>query len=145
VARYTLHLQLLYEVSVILASCNVLLTKTTNRAKAESEYPECITVHPYTPGTGNTNMRKHLVQVHLEEWINECDARGIPVTAGCAFDPAKAYRQQNNRPDPTVAVEFSAFSIEGLADSLMELIVKDDLVSSPDPAGLLTFDTHEFS
>ncbi|KAK7018779.1 hypothetical protein VNI00_018241 [Paramarasmius palmivorus] len=95
--------------------------------REESAVPEAVTVHPYTPGTGNTNMRKHLVAAHFPEWIDDCDARGIPVTADCAANKAKLYRDKNNRPDPTVSLEFASFSIEGLVDCLMELIVKDDL------------------
>ncbi|KAK7062592.1 hypothetical protein VNI00_000080 [Paramarasmius palmivorus] len=96
--------------------CNYCLRK-----REESAIPEAINVHPYSPDTGNTNMQRHLVAAHFHEWIDDCDARGIPVTADCTIEKAKLYQDQHNHPDPTVALKFAAFSREGLQSQQKEL------------------------
>lgn len=89
--------------------------------------------------TSTTVLRTHLVESHLQEWVDACDAQGFTITAAVAKDKAEEYRASRGLPtDGSNTCDSSPFdsepqqrpfSQEAFIDSLVTWIVSDDQVS----------------
>ncbi|EEB96116.1 hypothetical protein MPER_04803, partial [Moniliophthora perniciosa FA553] len=95
------------------------------RIKEETKDPY-YKVQTYDLTSSITNMRKHML-LHLPEWIAHCDAHGYTINAKCVNEEVAAYREANDIPTALTAPKMEKFTVEGLIDRLMELIVAEDL------------------
>jgi hypothetical protein len=75
--------------------------------------------------TGTGNLRKHLANVHIEDWVTACDRLHIPITAQGVEEAVKDFRK-----DPTIKTqaERAQYSKEAFVDAIVEFIVGDDQV-----------------
>jgi hypothetical protein len=75
-------------------------------------------------------MRRHLYGHHLDEWVAECDQRGLKIIAKEAQQYVAAYRARKGQataeeaPDSTVP----EFTHDTFIDALVDFIVADDQV-----------------
>ncbi|ESK92180.1 hypothetical protein Moror_4831 [Moniliophthora roreri MCA 2997] len=105
--------------------CNICL-----ELKSKSEFPETFKVQTYKLSSGITNMHNHLMlPTHLPIWIAHCDHLGIPIKALLIIKKVEAYQNEHGVEVPAVLATqvFSKFSIEGLTQLLMEVIITEDL------------------
>jgi hypothetical protein len=75
--------------------------------------------------TGVSNLRKHLFTYHLDDWVAECKELGIRITTEPAVQAMKGLGFGVVEEDS----EQPQYSQEAFLDSLVELIVGEDLVS----------------
>ncbi|ESK87613.1 hat family dimerization domain-containing protein [Moniliophthora roreri MCA 2997] len=95
--------------------------------QAKSENPVLIKVGTYGLKSSITNMRKHLL-LHLPIWVAHCDHLGIVIDAKTVSDQVAAYWAENNVLVPaTMQLKFKPFTMQGLSQRLMELIIAEDL------------------
>jgi hypothetical protein len=78
-------------------------------------------VATFGSSTGISNLRLHLVNIHLEEWTKSCADMGIPITAAIALN-----KLQGNETEIT---EHPMYSKEAFVDALVDFVVGNDLVS----------------
>ncbi|KAI3621924.1 hypothetical protein WG66_015806 [Moniliophthora roreri] len=105
--------------------CNICL-----ELKSKSEFPETFKVQTYKLSSGITNMHNHLMlPTHLPIWIAHCDHLGIPIKALLIIKKVEAYQNEHGVEVPAVLATqvFSKFSIEGLTQLLMEVIITKNL------------------
>ncbi|EEB96113.1 hypothetical protein MPER_04807, partial [Moniliophthora perniciosa FA553] len=98
-----------------------------NRQQEVSDHPECVKVHTYGLKTDITNMQKHMVAHHLPEFVSHCDAHGIPIESDTIADDIARYRAENDILAAMAISKSEKFTLQGLTDRLMELIVAEDL------------------
>ncbi|KAI3609514.1 transposase [Moniliophthora roreri] len=99
--------------------------------QAKSENPVLIKVGTYGLKSSITNMRKHLL-LHLPIWVAHCDHLGIVIDAKTVSDQVAAYWAENNVLVPaTMQLKFKPFTMQGLSQRLMELIIAEDLAIQP--------------
>ncbi|ESK85320.1 hat family dimerization domain-containing protein, partial [Moniliophthora roreri MCA 2997] len=92
-----------------------------------SEHPECVEVQTYGLKTSITNMCKHMVAEHLSEFIIHCDTLEIPIEADAIADDIARYHAENDIPAAIAISKSEKFTLQGLTDKLMELIIAEDL------------------
>jgi len=78
--------------------------------------------------TGTTNLRKHLYNEHLEQWVTTCDDLKIEITAQAAIPAVKQFRQEPV--DTPLESERPEYSKEAFVEAILEFIVGDDQVSA---------------
>uniref|UniRef100_A0A0W0FNK7 HAT C-terminal dimerisation domain-containing protein n=1 Tax=Moniliophthora roreri TaxID=221103 RepID=A0A0W0FNK7_MONRR len=98
--------------------------------KSKSEFPEMFKVQTYETTSSITNMHNHLMlPTHIPIWIAHCDCLGIPIKALTVIKKVEAYRSEHSIEVPAVVATqaFEKFSIQGLTQLLMEVIIAEDL------------------
>ena len=85
-----------------------------------------LVVASFSSTTSTSNLRKHLYNEHLEQWVTSCDALEINITAQAAFPAIKAFRQE---PDDTLLEsKRPKYSKDTFVEAILEFIVGDDQV-----------------
>ncbi|KAJ2922050.1 hypothetical protein H1R20_g15043, partial [Candolleomyces eurysporus] len=104
-----------------------------SRAAADPE--ECVQRYSKKSGTGT--LRCHLYANHRDDWVAECDRRGIKITAKKAQKHVSAYRAaQRNQPAlGSSGLNIPEYTYDGFIDMLVDFIVADDqsinIIESP--------------
>ena len=113
------HLQIL-PVSIIPMS-SPFLKLAFSSAQANEPNHE---VAQFGSGTGVSNLRKHLMKEHLEDWVKACSEKKIDITAAAALKHINEFQgkesEERDRP---------VYSKEAFADALVEFVVGNDIVS----------------
>jgi hypothetical protein len=76
--------------------------------------------------TSTSNLRKHLYNEHLEQWVTSCDTLDIKITAQAAIPAVKAFRQEPV--DTDLESKRPKYSKETFVEAIVEFIVGDDQV-----------------
>lgn len=86
----------------------------------------------YSVNTTTGVLRRHLQSVHLGDWVEECDRKGIQISGAKAQGAAADYRQRTGKRGSSVTIpgQRPCFTKEGFLNALIEFIVSDDQVSS---------------
>jgi hypothetical protein len=84
------------------------------------------TVADFSLTTGTSNLRKHLYNDHLEQWVSSCDSLGVKITAQAALPFVKKFRQEPA--DTPLESEHPPYSKEAFVEAILEFIVGDDQV-----------------
>ncbi|KAF8331545.1 hypothetical protein F5887DRAFT_893710, partial [Amanita rubescens] len=74
----------------------------------------------YASSTGVSNLRKHLMREHTQDWEKGCEEMGIKITAGAALEYL-------NKIERTVGRDIPPYSKEAFANALAEFIMADDI------------------
>ena len=91
--------------------------------EADQSHP----VASFGSSTGVSNLRKHLVNIHMDEWIHLSAEKGITITATAALQAIKKHQGQE-----TEDSEHPLFSMGAFVEAIIEFIVGDDVVSNHD-------------
>jgi hypothetical protein len=84
------------------------------------------TVADFSLVMGTSNLRKHLYNEHLEQWVTSCDDLKIEITAQAAIPAVKKFHQEPvNTP---LESEHPEYSKEAFVEAIHEFIVGDDQV-----------------
>ena len=75
---------------------------------------------------GTSNLRKHLYNDHLEQWVTACDDLEIEITAQAAIPFVKKFRQEPA--DTPLESEHPEYTKEAFVEAMIEFIVGDDQV-----------------
>jgi hypothetical protein len=84
------------------------------------------TVADFALTTGTSNLRKHLYNEHLEQWVTSCDDLKIEITAQAALPFVKKFRQEPA--ETPLESEHPEYSKEAFVEAILEFIVGDDQV-----------------
>lgn len=87
-------------------------------------------VFSYSFGTGVSTLRAHLVNEHIEQWVESCDKFKIPITAEAAKGPVANYRASGGASAPSSdrPPNIREYSYEAFVDAITEFIIADDQV-----------------
>lgn len=85
----------------------------------------------YSVNTATSTLRRHLQTIHLGDWVEECDRKGIKISGEKAQGAAADYRQRTGKGgnSMTISGQRPHFTKEGFTKALIEFIVSDDQVS----------------
>jgi len=73
-----------------------------------------------------SNVRKHLVNFHLEEWAHACQSLKIPIHGA---DAKLAIRKFKNMPEPTdLEAGRPQYSKDAFVNAIADFVVGDDQV-----------------
>jgi hypothetical protein len=92
------------------------------------------TVADFSLVTGTSNLRKHLYNEHLEQWVTSCDDLKIEITAQAAIPAVKKFRQEPV--DTPLESERPEYSKEAFVEAILEFIVGDDQVCAYFPISI---------
>ena len=84
------------------------------------------TISTFSRTTGTSNLRKHLYNDHLEQWVTSCDDLKIEITAKAAIPLVKSFCQEPA--DTPLESECPKYSKEAFVEAILEFIVGDDQV-----------------
>ncbi|KAJ8092261.1 hypothetical protein PM082_024092 [Marasmius tenuissimus] len=102
-----------------------LHASSTSKKKAKLDATRSITV--YHKGATTSTIHHHLMKYHAYDWIMACDSATPPIQI-CGVQATKAASfQASNDMQIAPSVERAQFSIHLLGESLMRLIVVEDL------------------
>ncbi|KAJ3518939.1 hypothetical protein NMY22_g13434 [Coprinellus aureogranulatus] len=94
-----------------------------------------VNIQSYSQNTGPSNLRTHLAEQHLADWVDACDEAkpSITITGTAAAEKADSYREKRDgfagagrTKAPKGAPQQRAFSQEAFIDALISWIVSDD-------------------
>ena len=84
------------------------------------------TVADFSLETSTSNLRKHLYNEHLDQWVTSCDNLGIEITTQAALPFVKKFRQEPA--DTPLESERPKYTKEAFVEAILEFIVGDDQV-----------------
>jgi hypothetical protein len=84
---------------------------------------ESIDVTTFSHTTAITNLRSHLLNIHMEEWVKGCAEKDIPMTTAALQAIARHEGQEIEEG------ERPKYSKEAFVGALVEFIIGDDVVS----------------
>jgi hypothetical protein len=77
-----------------------------------------------------SNLRKHLYNQHLEDWVKDCARQKIPITSELAL----SHITEKLPGLETGELDRPTYSKQGFMEALIEFFVGDDIVSHNDCA-----------
>lgn len=85
----------------------------------------------YSTTTSTSGLRKHLLNLHLEEWVESCDSLGLEIKAKQAALAANLLRAKKGQyvPPEQPSDQHPEFSNETFVDALTDFVISDDQVS----------------
>ncbi len=88
-----------------------------------NQVDESIDVATFSHTTAITNLRSHLLNIHMEEWVKGCAEKDIPMTTA-ALQAIAGHGVQEIEEG-----EHPKYSKEAFVGALVEFIIGDDVVS----------------